>query len=68
MVLNQETINVDKKTVKCDGLPFQISYEEHGRAQAHPAVYLKIGKDNQVDCPYCGRAFCYKGKSEKPKD
>jgi|CryBogDrversion2_8_1035294.scaffolds.fasta_scaffold05487_3 uncharacterized Zn-finger protein len=65
MVLKQSAINVDKKTVRCDGLPFQFSYEKHRQAQAHPAVYLKINKDNKADCPYCGRIFFYKEKAEK---
>ena len=68
MVLKQSAINVDKKTVRCDGLPFQFSYEKHRQAQAHPAVYLKINKDNKADCPYCGRIVFYKEKAEKLMD
>lgn len=65
--LKDEVTNVHEKTVKCDGLPFLSIYENYEKAQAHPAIYLKINKDNKAECPYCGRKFFYKEKREKPE-
>lgn len=67
MPQKHQIISIDEKTVKCDGLPFQSLYGHYEKEQAHPAVYLKVNKDNQVECPYCGRKFFYKGKLEKPE-
>jgi uncharacterized Zn-finger protein len=43
-----ETIYVDEPVVGCDG---------GGGALGHPLVYLTIGTDGAVDCPYCSRHF-----------
>lgn len=43
-----ETIVVHSHTVACDG---------GGGALGHPRVYLNLGDDNQVVCPYCSRHF-----------
>ena len=43
-----ETVKVERPTVKCDG---------GGGALGHPAVYLNMGEQRSVDCPYCGRRF-----------
>jgi len=43
-----ETIAVDTTTVACDG-----GVGAHG----HPRVYLNLGHDGKIDCPYCGRRF-----------
>ena len=45
-----ETIEVDKTQVSCDG----------GGALGHPRVWLNLGKDKAVDCPYCDRRFVLK--------
>ena len=45
-----ETITVDKRTVACDG----------GSTLGHPVVYLNLGDDGRIDCPYCGRRFVLK--------
>ena len=42
-----ETIYVDGKVVACDG----------GDALGHPRVYLNLGVDGKVECPYCSRLF-----------
>lgn len=34
--------------VACDG---------GGGPLGHPKVYLNLGEDGAVDCPYCGRRF-----------
>jgi uncharacterized Zn-finger protein len=62
--LKSDVISVYEKTIKCDGLPFLSIYENYEKAQAHPAIYLKVNKDNQAECPYCGRKFLYKEKEE----
>jgi len=42
-----ETIEVEEAVVACDG----------GGALGHPKVYLNLGADEAVDCPYCDRRF-----------
>jgi len=42
-----ETVSVDTRTVACDG----------GGALGHPRVFLSIGAEGAVDCPYCGRRY-----------
>lgn len=44
-----ETVTVNERTAACEG--------EGGSALGHPKVYLRIGGDGHVDCPYCGRRF-----------
>ena len=41
-----ETIIVETRTVACDGGPL-----------GHPAVYLKIGDEGDIVCPYCSRHY-----------
>ncbi|MGF1624733.1 MAG: zinc-finger domain-containing protein [Alphaproteobacteria bacterium] len=43
-----ETIDVDSRTVWCDG---------GDGALGHPRVWLEMGPADHVDCPYCGRRF-----------
>jgi uncharacterized Zn-finger protein len=43
-----ETIEVDDTRVACDG---------GGGALGHPKVYLEMGDENFVECPYCDRRF-----------
>lgn len=45
-----EIVKVDANTqrVACDG---------GGGALGHPKVYLALGPDGKIDCPYCGRRF-----------
>jgi uncharacterized Zn-finger protein len=42
-----ETITVHKRRIACDG----------GGALGHPKVFLEMGTDTQVECPYCDRKF-----------
>ncbi|MCE9523938.1 MAG: zinc-finger domain-containing protein [Alphaproteobacteria bacterium] len=42
-----EVITVQKRRISCDG----------GGALGHPRVFLEMGQDNQVECPYCDRKF-----------
>lgn len=43
-----EILEVTSETVACDG---------GGGALGHPKVYLTLGADGKVDCPYCDREF-----------
>ncbi len=43
-----ELIVVDTGTVACDG---------GSDPSGHPRVFLNLGDDRQVDCPYCGRRY-----------
>ena len=45
-----ETINVATAEVKCDGGPL-----------GHPRVYLRMGDEGWVECPYCDRRFVLSG-------
>ena len=42
-----ETVTVGTHRIACDG----------GGALGHPRVYLQIGEEGFVDCPYCDRRF-----------
>ena len=46
-----EVIVVDDKKVSCDG---------GGGASSHPLVYLNMGKEDFVVCPYCSKYFTIK--------
>ena len=43
-----ETITVDTDHVACDG---------GGGPLGHPKVYLNLGSEGRVECPYCSRTF-----------
>ncbi|MGN6515729.1 MAG: zinc-finger domain-containing protein [Rhizomicrobium sp.] len=43
-----EIIEVDDTRVACDG---------SGGALGHPKVYLEMGDEKYVECPYCDRRF-----------
>jgi uncharacterized Zn-finger protein len=43
-----EVITVDKHRIACDG---------GGGALGHPKVFLEMGTDHSVECPYCDRKF-----------
>jgi uncharacterized Zn-finger protein len=46
-----EIVETDSETVACEGI---------GGALGHPRVFLSIGKEGFVDCPYCDRRFVLK--------
>lgn len=47
--MSQETaIVVESRVVNCDG---------GGGPLGHPSVYLHIGEEGEVVCPYCSRRF-----------
>ena len=43
-----EIIEVDNTRVACDG---------GGGTLGHPRVFLEMGNDDYVECPYCDRRF-----------
>lgn len=46
-----ETIEVETRVVACDG---------GNAALGHPRVYLNMGDEKFVECPYCDRRFVLK--------
>jgi uncharacterized Zn-finger protein len=46
-----EIIEVEETRVKCEGI---------GGALGHPRVYLEMGDEGFVECPYCDRRFVLK--------
>ena len=50
-----ETIEAKTSRVSCDG---------GGGALGHPKVYLEMGDEDFVECPYCDRRFVLKAGAE----
>jgi uncharacterized Zn-finger protein len=46
-----EIVETDNHRVSCDG---------DGGALGHPRVYLEMGDETAVECPYCDRRFVLK--------
>jgi uncharacterized Zn-finger protein len=46
-----EVMEVSASRVSCDG---------GGGALGHPRVYLEMGDENFVECPYCDKRFVLK--------
>lgn len=46
-----ETIEVETAEVGCDG---------GGGALGHPLVYLTLGHEGRIECPYCSRRYVLK--------
>jgi len=46
-----EIVETDQSRVACDG---------GGGALGHPKVYLEMGDENFVECPYCDKRFVLK--------
>jgi uncharacterized Zn-finger protein len=46
-----EIVETDNTRVACDG---------GGGALGHPRVYLEMGDENFVECPYCDKRFVLK--------
>ena len=49
-----EILEVETHRVSCEGI---------GGALGHPEVYLEMGDENFVECPYCDRRFVLKDGS-----
>ncbi|HTT98752.1 MAG TPA: zinc-finger domain-containing protein [Rhizomicrobium sp.] len=50
-----EIIQVDDTRVRCDG-----GAKGPGAALGHPRVYLEMGDETFVECPYCDCRFVLK--------
>ncbi len=46
-----EIVEVESTVVACDGGEGPLG---------HPRVYLNLGPDGRIDCPYCDRQFVLK--------
>lgn len=56
-----EILHVNSKKVSCGG-----DKENKGGA-GHPLVYLDMGKNDFVVCPYCSKYFTTKNSANHPK-
>jgi uncharacterized Zn-finger protein len=50
-----EVMEVSASRVSCDG-----GAKEGHAALGHPRVYLEMGDENFVECPYCDKRFVLK--------
>ena len=53
-----ETLYVNSKKVLCKG-----EREGSKSGSGHPSIYLDMGKNDFVTCPYCSKFFTIKRKS-----
>ena len=51
-----EIVETDDTRVMCDG---------GGGALGHPRVYLEMGDEDFVECPYCDRRFVLKAGAHR---
>ena len=51
-----DIIETTKRHVACEG---------DGEISTHPKIYLKIGAENSVTCPYCSKHFILKAEAAK---
>lgn len=51
-VLIDEEITVTTRRIGCDG---------GGGALGHPRVWLNLGEDGRITCPYCSRRYVLAG-------
>lgn len=62
MAENQSTASqTDEMTIYTDAA--RVSCNGGGGALGHPQVWLNMGADNTVTCPYCSRHFIQKTES-----
>ncbi len=47
-----EVVRVKERTVACDGGEGPLG---------HPRVFLELGDEGRVECPYCDRLFVLEG-------
>ncbi len=47
-----DIVEVEADQIMCDG---------GTGALGHPAIYMRMGDEGYVDCPYCGTRFLYVG-------
>lgn len=51
-----ETVYVNDRIVSCDGGEGPLG---------HPRVFLNLGHDDRVECPYCDRLFILGKEDER---
>ena len=52
-IIEQETVSADVSRIACDG----------GKSvRGHPRVFLNLGQEGRVQCPYCSKLYVRKGK------
>jgi uncharacterized Zn-finger protein len=56
MIHLEPPIVVESRIVNCDG---------GGGALGHPSVYLHLGEENEIVCPYCSRRFLLADHAEE---
>lgn len=49
-----EILHVNSKKVACDGS------RDGNQSSGHPLVYLNMGNEDNVTCPYCSKYFTIK--------
>ena len=54
-----ETVEVETRTVACDGGNGPLG---------HPRVWLNLGADGKIECPYCDRLFALKPGVKLPPE
>ncbi len=57
IVTPTEILHVSSKKVSCDG------NREVSATLGHPVIYLDMGENNSITCPYCSKFFTL----EKPR-
>ncbi|WP_341808390.1 zinc-finger domain-containing protein [Wolbachia endosymbiont (group E) of Neria commutata] len=45
-------MRINNRKVCCRG-------DENDEGFGHPLIYLDIGEEEEIVCPYCGKAFLY---------
>ncbi|HLD76630.1 MAG TPA: zinc-finger domain-containing protein [Rickettsiales bacterium] len=55
-----EILHVNSKKISCDGVK-----EGYYATSGHPLIYLNMGKNDFVICPYCSKYFTVKKTSVK---
>ena len=53
-IKNKELQAVTSSNVVCDG---------GGGALGHPKVYLDMGKEKSITCPYCSKSFILENRN-----
>ncbi|MBA3813377.1 MAG: zinc-finger domain-containing protein [Alphaproteobacteria bacterium] len=52
-----EPIETKDSVIKCDG---------GGGVLGHPVIYLNLGKEEKIVCPYCSRCFIMATEKKHP--
>ncbi len=47
-----DVLHVSSKKVMCDG-----SRDSTNQSSGHPAIYLNMGQNSSISCPYCSKSF-----------